>query len=324
MRKGVILLLVIIVVGVLFSTFIHADTKKVFFQIGENVTLDGKNIKFLGFDGLNANVEVDGDLKTVRFHENQSKKTRVSGLYFSILSSSNDGGIVLLNITFPFVCGDGLCDIDNEEDHVGCCTDCECLDSNEVCIKNICAPEVSVGGCVDDSNCNLTNPCSIGTCNKESYPYKCSVFNIESCIDGDNCCPSNCFAEDDTDCEGFDKCSVDEDCDDSDPCTFDSCDGAPKICTNEKTEGCVFAGTCYTYDQIRGNKYCTSSGWFSQKSDGVACVGDHECISKACSRKKCGESPINYGKIIIYVVIGIFCCVLIFLLIISILHHRKK
>jgi len=325
MKKTVIWLFILVSIALLFSSLVSSVgyQKKIFFKLGENITLEGKTIKFIGFDKLDANVWVDGQLGRVKYNKNQSQKSVIGGLFFSILTSSKNSGIILFNITFPFTCGDGDCS--EEEDTLSCCRDCGCLDGEDVCISNICTSKLALSSCNSDDECATQDACNMGVCNTAVYPHQCTTVLFTTCTNDDGCCPESCYAEDDTDCVGFDKCLIHENCDDGNPCTVDTCDGAPRLCTNEEKPGCPKDDTCYNVGDIKTNEYCSpASTWFLQKSDQANCQQDYECSSAICSGNLCGEPTKSMGKIIIFVSLGISLFIITFFVILALFRRKNS
>lgn len=134
----------------------------------------------------------------------------------------------------PF-CGDGECGKGEHCDN--CLDDCGC-GIDESCYENVCK-EITCGR---DPECNDDNACTRDTCEFPMHPNAyCSYEDIEKCKNGDDCCPADCNAENDNDCEpvcGNDICeedendTCDEDCEEPSECgnqvcedgeTYDSC-----------------------------------------------------------------------------------------------------
>lgn len=99
------------------------------------------------------------------------------------------------------------------------------------------------GGCVNNIDCNDSNPCTTDTCNSGTCSYSpvsgCCLTNIE-CDDGNACttdaCSNNVCTHTAISCNDNNACTTDScnpqtgcfqtavNCDDSNPCTVDSCD----------------------------------------------------------------------------------------------------
>ena len=86
-------------------------------------------------------------------------------------------------------CGDDTCDTGEGENCETCPEDC-----------GDCPPE-----CVEDSDCDDADACTVDACLVEGT---CQYVSIEACQNGDGCCPSGCDLTNDNDCSCVDECTV--------------------------------------------------------------------------------------------------------------------
>jgi len=110
----------------------------------------------------------------------------------------------------PF-CGDNNCDSDENCD--SCYEDCACTSPAE-CSKGRCV----VPECGSNGDCKDDDPCTRDTCFFAGHVNAyCGTKPELRCRDDDGCCPKDCNANDDDDCEsdcGNGVCESGEDADD--------------------------------------------------------------------------------------------------------------
>jgi hypothetical protein len=110
----------------------------------------------------------------------------------------------------PF-CGDGTCDPDENCD--SCYNDCACKSPAE-CHEGECV----VPECGSDGECADDDPCTVDKCYFAQHVNAyCGQEPLKSCRDNDGCCPKNCNANIDEDCEpdcGNEVCETGETVDD--------------------------------------------------------------------------------------------------------------
>jgi len=119
-----------------------------------------------------------------------------------------ENGVVLI--------GD-LCNNNNiceyAEDCSNCPNDCTCAGG-----LNCCGGICSIPQCTSSLQCNDNNACTTNTCqNPGTCVAYCAFAPINTCINGDGCCPANCNLNNDSDCAsgvicGDNICSPGETC----------------------------------------------------------------------------------------------------------------
>ena len=125
------------------------------------------------------------------------------------------------------VCGDGMC---NGDENCGTCVkDCACK-SPRICNKNECIEPK----CDTDSDCADAEACTEDKCYFPAHPNAyCGHEPIKRCRNNDECCPKDCHADNDSDCDpvcGNDVCETGE--------TVDGCekDCLEAVCGNRECE----------------------------------------------------------------------------------------
>lgn len=306
----------ILLVSITLAAAQYSNTQKYIIDVGESLLVNGKNISVSGLGTGFVNLLIDG----IFGEAYENKVSTINGIQVLLVgySQSPPPGTTILNITMNYTCGDGLCS--QFEDAQVCCMDCNCTTSEQACISNICQVNLTVVGyCTSDGQCDDNKACTTNECVSQT----CRNRPIEQCISGDSCCPKNCFAEEDTDCTGIDKCQLNEDCNDRDPCTDDTCAGTPKICSFTNKGGCKYNETiCATINTANEGQYCTDEGWRDQKSPGVNCLGDYECSSNKCEDGVCSGSVISNK--LLYTFYTVTIIVILSFLYYSFLGFRKK
>jgi hypothetical protein len=190
MRRG--LIFVILLISLSYFVYSESKTDLVMNQ-NDNLTLAGREIKFLYASSNSAAFSVDGTNTIAYF--NTTKLYRDVKILLKEIYGNN---IVLVDITVDKVCGDGQCQQDED-----CCKDCSCSPGLK-CLGNNCL-NATLDICTQDSDCNDNTTCTIDKCS--GYKGSCSHEPLTSCISGDDCCPGNCNDINDTDCS---KCSINE------------------------------------------------------------------------------------------------------------------
>jgi len=156
--------------------------------------------------------------------------------------------------------------------------------------------------CESDSECDDSKPCTIDNCTGQ--PRKCVNAAVTDCIDGDGCCPKECNAGNDNDCElqtcseqGGSVCSDTEKCEqefieasDSEICCPEDCvetraqQCGEKVCVpHEKcVDGMCIAKTC----DERGGKVCA---YYKICSKALVITGDGKgcCLGDCIEEKEC-------------------------------------
>jgi len=211
-------------------------------------------------------------------------------------------------------CGNGICDSDET------CTWCEedCGDC-PLCGNDICEWTETCSNC-SDCVCNTTTECSNGVCTgfcgnnicetgescsncgdcfceegKKCIGGKCTSFcgnNI--CEDDENCECSDCLCEKNEACIEKEcisnSCNDNSECIDNNPCTADICQGTPKVCTNEKTPGCILNNECLKHGEQREEVYCSIQGKIGNtKNNNDECKYNYECQNNLCDNNKCSK-----------------------------------
>ncbi|MFC1753833.1 hypothetical protein ACFL96_10660 [Thermoproteota archaeon] len=114
------------------------------------------------------------------------------------------------------VCGDGICD-ENCQD---CPEDCKC-GIDEACYDGACKKIT----CGRDYECDDDEACTTDICQYPAHPNAyCDHEDVVKCRNNDDCCPEECNANDDNDCDPV--CGNDE-------CEEDEGDDCPKDCEND-------------------------------------------------------------------------------------------
>ncbi len=297
LSKIVILLILISIIVSAVST-----NQKIILSVGNSTIINGKNITLRGISENKANIDVDGVLQSAEYNRTKF----INGVKITVLGLASEPPLAILNITIDFVCGDRLCS--EFEDNKICCTDCNCTLAGDICIGNRCAKLEAE--CINNSDCNDSNPCTENICDKSSYPSQCVYKQITQCISNDTCCPSQCDTPQDSDCALVDKCKEDSECDDKNPCTQDKCQGSPKRCDFLKEEGCPLNDKCIETGTIFEGKYCKEN-WTVQRGINSACENYYECNTGICKNGKCSlTTEKNYLLPILYT-FGIAAVVLV-------------
>ncbi|MFH1331794.1 MAG: hypothetical protein ABIH63_00735 [archaeon] len=282
MRRYILLILIII-----FSSVIYAETKTAEkLNIGSQETVYGKTLTILdaAADG-SVKVEVDGKKGVITYGD---YSTEINGMRLLITNYTYIDETfvqITMEITVEASCGDGVCNTNLSETNESCCTDCGC--TTGTCISNVCR----IAECDEDKECDDNNKCTTDTCNVEK---KCEHTQLTECKSDDGCCPEGCNNENDNDCEAQieqpqGECQNDQDCEDNNACTTDKCEGEPKACTHETTEGCDYKGKCYKVTERAENVYCTEEGMKQQKENQQSCDNNYECLENACTKNLCGK-----------------------------------
>ena len=190
--RTIIFLLFLIIIPLAFAS--QTETTSLM-TINDSATVFGKTVTILKAEiSGKLRVSVDGVEGIVKTGINRT--TNVNEMFIDIINFTYiDPETIdaILEITVNFECGDGYCNL--SENEAICCTDCGC-EGNLKCINNICQKEE----CVIDPDCEDDNPCTIDKCSIEP-PRTCSNTLIVRCINNDTCCPDICGLENDTDCE---------------------------------------------------------------------------------------------------------------------------
>ncbi len=168
-----------------------------------------------------------------------------------------------INKSCPF---SDLCQTNEDCDDNNPCTIDECDGTPLACVHHFipycknndyCCPskcnETTDNDCVTDrcnlnSDCNDNNPCTNDLCN--GTPKLCLNIAITECVGDDDCCPSDCIYNTDSDCEKpvvcgdslcegnetRDNCCKDCKCDEDYECIGDSCQKTKKSIAEEILE----------------------------------------------------------------------------------------
>lgn len=227
----------------------------------------------------------------------------------------------------------------------GCCpsacsaeTDTDC-DDTAVCGDGILAPAESCdpGITSGEGACPTIDDCPINTCavprvagSRANCDAACVDIPIQSCTDGDGCCPSACASTNDDDCMAMcgnaivdpgERCdgNCPMDCDDGNPCTDDTMEGTPGTCdvrcVNTPISACVdndqcCPSTCNSGTDndcsatcgnmaVDANETCDDSSPMTADAcpttcnDMDACTQDTSTGSAANCNRVCGNNPIT-------------------------------
>jgi len=318
-------LLIFFPLSLLFITIANAETS--ILSAGDEVTVNGKNIKLTNVGHNIITVYVDGNYgnveKVINETGNGSIYFDVNGALIAVLATSTKSQNAIIDIIVEYECGNNIC----EESSKTCCTDCNCSLPDFICENNICIPDInkSKHECNTNKECNDNIPCTIDICDHTLYPTKCKSIKQTNCINDDQCCPINCNNAD-NDCLTTDQCTTIQDCNDNNPCTAEQCSGSPKKCTYTTTKGCILNNECFPTGTVKDNKYCEET-FILQKSFYVSCSNNYECLSGICDNNQCVdkiEKTRNYYKIILYTVFGLLFFILLFYTILATLYHRNQ
>ena len=196
-------------------------------------------------------------------------------------------------------CNDGDLCTENDVCSAGVCSGVpmDCDDGIECtvdkCVGGICQHDTSACACIEDADCDDSNPCTDNTCNLETYSCE-FVYNTNQCDDNNLC------TENDVCLEGL--CyGMPVDCCDNNVCTDDSCN--PEI-------GCVYAsntascddGDACTTDDVCSDGVC--SGVPMDCDDGIECTVD-KCVGGICQHDDsacppepyCGDGFVNGDEV---------------------------
>ncbi len=187
----------------LFIPLVFAE--EVTLDVGESTTVSGYEVLVKNVKSDKAVVSVNGESQIIDVGDTEE----ILGVNIKLIEVtyiSDDEGIVKLDITSLFVCGNGSCS--DQETQNSCCQDCGCS-SGLVCEENKCVTQ-EANECNSDEDCNDQNENTWDRCT--GSPKKCS--NLLTLI-----CESN------------------EDCKDDNECTDDKCTN--NDCFNTQIEGCV-------------------------------------------------------------------------------------
>ncbi|MBW2967416.1 hypothetical protein KY362_02930 [Candidatus Woesearchaeota archaeon] len=170
-------------------------------------------------------------------------------------------------------CGDGECG--DDENCGSCYDDCRCVSPAECHGGECTVPE-----CGSNAECPKGDECTVATCYFAGHPNAyCGFKDLTVCRDGDDCCPRNCDAVEDDDCDsecGNGECEHDEDGSDCpEDCGPDYCgdgqcngqeDGAscPEdcgyVCGNDKCEPGEDYNNC-------DSDCCEPDQWYADDED---------------------------------------------------------
>lgn len=246
MKRGLFLLATLFFMTVVYFAVSDESKLGLIMNEGDNITLGGRNIKFLYAANTTAVFRVDGF--NVLTYYNITKN--FYGVRF-LVKDIYGINIVLVDITAYQICGNNKCENDEY-----CCKDCGCQQGYG-CVNNICIVKAN-GTCIQDSDCDDTNPCTIDKCS--GYAGNCTNMQIELCKSDDLCCPKLCNENNDADCR---KCPIND---------------------------CYVNNTCMKEGSIFNNSYCLGSSLKLLKSFNEPCSNDFECSSGKCINKICSES----------------------------------
>lgn len=128
--------------------------------------------------------------------------------------------------TLQSTCGDGICSDDED------CERDDCCDGDQTHLRN---DELNCGRCgrvcalderCERGRCTSQGRCGDGICGISENYFLCMVDCGRATV-------SSARRE-----NRLDRCTTSDDCDDKNDCTIDRCEGRPRICRNEKVEGC--------------------------------------------------------------------------------------
>jgi hypothetical protein len=287
------------------SSLVFAATEKFIIEEGAGIKFQGKNITFIGAEGLDANFLIDGEYGTVT----KGEMKVVSGVNITVAGLSLQPPIVIINASAEFTCGNGNCELTLGERIGVCCSDCGCGLPTQRCVNNMCILNVteptSTYECQIDGDCEAPDElCVIPWCDTTITPYICSTQTITACVGGDECCPPGCSDTDDADCKTINMCLTDEDCEDDDVCSINTCEGTPKRCEIFEQQGCDVDGRCVLLAQQENLKYCDINGdMMFLKDKGALCLQDFECLTGRCRSNTCSTGIL--ADIYHYILIGI-------------------
>lgn len=128
MKRGLFaLFLILISIIIAINVSAEETVTGIFLTPGDNVTVGGRDIKFLAYNDNSAIFKIDGystRVLTTAIKDFHGVKISLIEFY---------GGIVQIDVTAYYICGDNTCS-DNEF----CCKDCGCIVGYECNIENIC------------------------------------------------------------------------------------------------------------------------------------------------------------------------------------------
>ncbi len=165
----------------------------------------------------------DGNACTVDIKNGSAKNCNVSCSYEQVTACTDGDG-----------CCPAACDANTDSDCSASCGNGE-IEANETCDPP--------GSC--PTTCNDSNSCTIDTVsgNAANCNVSCSYTTIQTCKDGDGCCPPGCNAGSDDDCsatcgnqtiEPGETCdppgSCPTTCDDGNACTINTLMGSAQNC----------------------------------------------------------------------------------------------
>jgi len=147
-------------------------------------------------------------------------------------------------------------------------------------------PALTGDDCTTDNNACTNDVCSSsGTCAHNT---------INSCIDGDGCCPSGCNSGNDDDCVG---CSSNGQCTEGNSCTTPKCSGG--TCSYPPIAGCCTSSNqCNDYNACTSNicvGTCTYPTINNCCTDASDCSGNDICVGNSCVAPTgwCGDGSVN-------------------------------
>ncbi len=180
------------------------------------------------------------------------------------------------------------------QNYDGCCPlGCDSQSDNDC--SNTCGndvvetPELCDGADCPDQ-CDSGDVCVTSNLKGEAQncSARCELNAIETCVDGDGCCPSNCTSDNDSDCEAVSACGngvveVGEACDGNCPA---SCSDE-NACTTDKLVGA--ADTCSARCEFDPINTCVSN-------DGCCPSGCDEDNDNDCD-PQCGNGVVDGGEL---------------------------
>jgi len=165
-------------------------------------------------------------------------------------------------------------------------------------LSGIDVPVAVPAGCVADSDCDDTDPCTDDVCDGANgclnTPTDCdddSACTTDSCDSGTGCvyvpsavgtaCDDGLFCTENDKCQTGAEClGTAVDCDDGEPCTKDGCDALDGLCVHAPQSGPCDDGDSCTENDDCGTGTCTGSD--IDCSDGNACTDD-SCGAGGCT-----------------------------------------
>jgi len=253
--------------------------------------------------------------------------------HVNITTCVNEDGCCPLGCNYPIGiltedkdsdCEQYSCDKDSDCDDRDFCTEDSCpgggdicefepiilCESDDRCCPDSCYWTVSLiperdGDCSKEnlcnssSECNDNNTCTIDTCESRTLwttdVKDCYYTNISSCTSGDGCCPANCDDSTDSDCSHSVKCG-DSLCESPENCATCSTDCG--VCRESevievKTLNCDVEGEMRDINKLP--YYCYDSAWSMQKTKGVSCLENYECLNNICKGEVCAEESKSKG-----------------------------